>query len=154
MPRRVRELLLECIDGKVPEDCLFTRANGTPVRDFRRSWRKACTEAGVPGLHFRDLRRTAARNMRRGHISERVAMEIGGWKTTSVFHRYAIVDNQDVARAMDMLETSQNEQRQELERALVAKRAQPIVINDRNVTGEGQTKKRANLAGNSPRTSR
>jgi integrase len=76
MPHRVRELLLECIKGKAPEDCLFTRANGTAVRDFRRSWRKACTEAGVPGLHFHDLRRTAARNMRRGHVSERVAMEI------------------------------------------------------------------------------
>ena len=58
MPRRVRELLLECIKGKAPEECLFTRANGTPVRDFRRSWRKACAEAGVPGLHFHDLRST------------------------------------------------------------------------------------------------
>ena len=85
MPRRVRELLLECIKGKAPEECLFTRANGTPVRDFRRSWRKACAEAGIPDLHFHDLRRTAARNMRRGHISERVAMEIGGWKTTLYF---------------------------------------------------------------------
>jgi integrase len=154
MPRRVRELLLECIKGKAPEECLFTRANGTPVRDFRRSWRKACAEAGVPELHFHDLRRTAARNMRRGHISERVAMEIGGWKTTSVFHRYAIVDNQDVARAMDMLERSQDQQRQELERTLAAQRGQPIVINNRNATGEGQTKKRANLPGDSPVTSR
>src|ERR1035441_7522276 len=85
--------------------------------------------------------------MRRGHISERVAMEIGGWKTTSVFHRYAIVDNQDVARAMDMLERSQDQQRQELERTLAAQRGQRIVINNRNATGEGQTKKRANLAG-------
>jgi hypothetical protein len=154
MPRRVRELLLECIKGKAPEECLFTRANGTPVRDFRRSWRKACAEAGVPELHFHDLRRTAARNMRRGHISERVAMEIGGWKTTSVFHRYAIVDNQDIARAMDMLETSQDQQRQELERTLAAKRGQPIVINDRNTAGEIQTAKKANSAGNSLLTSR
>ena len=154
MPRRVRKLLLECIKGNAPEECLFTRANGTPVRDFRRSWRKACAEAGVSELHFHDLRRTAARSMRRGHISERIAMEIGGWKTTSVFHRYAIVDNQDVARAMDMLERSQDQQRQELERTLAAKRGQPIVINDRNATGDGQTKKRANLAGNSSLTSR
>jgi Phage integrase family len=154
MPRRVRELLVECIKGKEPEECLFTRANGTPVRDFRRSWRKACAEAGVPGLHFHDLRRTAARNMRRGHISERVAMEIGGWKTTSVFHRYAIVDNQDVARAMDMLETSQDQQRQELEQALAAKRGQPKVINDRNPSGKGQAAEEANLAANFSRTSR
>ena len=63
-----------------------------------------CNEAGLSDLHFHDLRRTAARNMRRGHVSEKVAMEVGGWKTTSVFHRYAIVDNQDVADAMNMLE--------------------------------------------------
>ncbi len=40
---------LECIKGTAPEGCLFTRANGTPVRDFRRTWRKPCAEAGVPG---------------------------------------------------------------------------------------------------------
>jgi hypothetical protein len=74
--------------------------------------------------------------------------------STSVFHRYAIVDNQDVARAMDMLERSQDQQRQELERTLAAKRSQPVVINDRNATGEGQMKRRANLEGNSPLTSR
>jgi hypothetical protein len=32
-----------------------------------------------------------------------------------VFHRYAIVDNQDIADAMDMLERNQDEQRQRLE---------------------------------------
>jgi hypothetical protein len=54
--------------------------------------------------------------MRRGHISERVAMEVGGWKTTSVFHRYAIADNEDIANAMDMLERSQDQQRRHLEK--------------------------------------
>jgi integrase len=115
MPRRVRELLLQCIKGKKPDDYLFTRPNGKRVKDFRGSWERACSEAGLPGLRFHDLRRTAARNMRRLHVSEKVAMEVGGWKTTSVFHRYAIVDNQDVADAMDMLEKSQDQQRQRLE---------------------------------------
>ena len=32
-----------------------------------------------------------------------------------LFHRYAIVDNQDIADAMDMLERSQDEQRQRFE---------------------------------------
>ena len=81
-------------------------------------------------------------------------MEIGGWKTTYVFHRYAIVDNQDVARAMDMLEASQDQQRQELERSLAAKSGQPIVINDRNPSGESQAAKKANLAENSTHASR
>jgi len=131
MPRRVRELLLQSIKGKKPNDYLFTRENGKPVRDFRGSWEKVCNEAGLSGLHFHDLRRTAARNMRRGRVSEKVAMEVGGWKTTSVFHRYAIVDNQDVADAMNMLEKSQDEQRQRLERAAVARNAsRPAATND------------------------
>jgi integrase len=77
-PRRVRELLIQCIQGKRGEDYLFTRENGMPVKDFRGSWAKVCEEAGLPGLHFHDLRRTAARNMRRGHVAEKVAMEIRG----------------------------------------------------------------------------
>ena len=38
-----------------------------------------------------------------------------------MFHRYAIVDNQDIAHAIDMLEKSQDQQRQDLEEALAAK---------------------------------
>ena len=154
MPRRVRELLLGCIKGKGPEDCLFTRANGKPVRDFRRSWQKACAEAGVPGLHFHDLRRTAARNMRRGHVSERVAMEVGGWKTTSVFHRYAIVDNEDIANAMDMLERSQDQQRRHLENAVAAKGGQTVTIIDGSPKKSKRREAQSMTTGNSAVTSR
>jgi len=154
MPRRVRELLLECIKGKSPEDCLFTRQNGKPVRDFRRSWEKACAEAGMPGLHFHDLRRTAARNMRRGHVSEKVAMEVGGWKTTSVFHRYAIVDNQDIAHAMDMLEKSQDQQRQDLEEALAAKGGQVRDVRPSSPPVSSRKETKSISSGNSPVTSR
>jgi Phage integrase family len=106
----------------------YTHSTVLLVLHFRGSWAKACEEAGLPGLHFHDLRRTAARNMRRGHVAEKVAMEIGGWKTTSVFHRYAIVDNQDIANAMEMLERSQDEQRQRLE-ALATKAERPLANN-------------------------
>jgi hypothetical protein len=34
-------------------------------------------------------------------------MKIGGWKTTSVFHRYAIVDRRDMAAAMRQYEDYQ-----------------------------------------------
>jgi integrase len=121
MPRRVRELLMQCIHCKRPDDYLFTRENGERVKDFRKSWEKVCNEVGLPGLHFHDLRRTAARNMRRGHVAEKVAMEVGGWKTTSVFHRYAIVDNQDIADAMNTLERSEDDERLRFEGRIVAR---------------------------------
>ena len=56
------------------------------------------------GLIFHDLRRTAARNLRRAGIPESMIMKIGGWRTTSVFHRYAIVDRRDMATAMRQFE--------------------------------------------------
>jgi integrase len=43
-------LLGACVEGKSPEDTVFTRSNGTPVRSFRAVWEKACTFAGVGQL--------------------------------------------------------------------------------------------------------
>jgi integrase len=62
---------------------VFTRPDGKPVRDFRETWANACKAAGVPGLLFHDLRRTAARNLRRAGIAEGIIMKIGGWRTRS-----------------------------------------------------------------------
>jgi len=55
--------------------------------------------SGVPGPLFPDLRRTAARNLRRAGVPETVIMKIG-WRTRSVFERYAIVNRNDIADAM------------------------------------------------------
>lgn len=37
-------------------------------------------------------------------MTEQMIMRIGGWKTTSVFHRYSIINRQDMAAAMRQFE--------------------------------------------------
>jgi integrase len=79
---------------------LFTwTASGQQIRDFRGSWRSACTKADVPGLLFHDLRRTAVRNMIRAGVPEKTAMQISGHKTAAMLWRYNILDTRDIKDA-------------------------------------------------------
>jgi integrase len=113
MTDTVHVLLAQCVQGKRPDDSVFTRADGKPVRDFRKAWRNLCAAAGVPGLLVHDMRRTAARNFRRAGVAEGVIMRVGGWKTPSVFERYNIVDQRDIREALHKLEQAQNQAKSE-----------------------------------------
>jgi integrase len=111
MTNETFELLGACTAGKKPDDYVFTREDGKPVKSFRGAWAKVCADAGVPALLFHDLRRTGARNLRRLGVSEGVIMRIAGWKTRNVFERYNIVDQADLADAARRLdEKSENQE--------------------------------------------
>ena len=76
-------------DHIVPQ--VFHR-NGKPIANFRRAWEAACKEAGCPGQLIHDRRRSAVRTFERAGVPRSVAMSIVGYKTESIYRRYAIVD--------------------------------------------------------------
>ncbi len=66
----------------------------------RSAWKRATKRAGVPGRLVHDLRRSAARDFRRAGVSEGEIMQLCGWETRSMFDRYNIIDEKDLARAV------------------------------------------------------
>jgi len=127
MSAAIRELARQAIRGKTPDDYLLTREDGGRVRDFRKRWQVLCIEAGLgrmvctgcnepakgtrcakckgkglkyAGLIVHDLRRSAARELRKAGVAESVVMSIGGWRTAAMFRRYAITDAKDIANAI------------------------------------------------------
>jgi integrase len=98
--RRRAARKLEAAGTVMMSNLVFHDGQGNPVQEFRKSWRTACREAGVPHLLVHDLRRCAARNLIRSGASEDVAMQVGGWRSRSIFTRYNVTSEADVIEAV------------------------------------------------------
>jgi integrase len=84
-------------------DARVFHRDGVTVRAWRSALRDACRKAHVPPRLLHDCRRTAARNLIRAGVPERVAMLLTGHKTRAVFDRYNIVNEQELLTAGERL---------------------------------------------------
>ncbi len=117
----MREVLLmqKSIRDATFPDCpyVFFNEEGRRMGGFRKAWASACTRSKVAigkegqKLLFHDLRRSAARNMRRAGIDRSVIKRIGGWKTEAMFLRYNIVDERDFVEAAQKMESYRQQER-------------------------------------------
>ena len=92
-----------CRYHRDPDSPLVFHRDGIPVRRWRTAWRTACQAAGVPTRFLHDCRRTAARNLIRASVPERVAMLLTGHKSRAIFDRYNIINEQELLDAGDQL---------------------------------------------------
>jgi len=83
---------------------IFQR-DGVSVRAWRRAWPDACRAAGLSHRLLHDCRRTAARNLIRAGVPERVAMLLTGHCTRCIFDRYNIVNEHELLTAGQQLVT-------------------------------------------------
>lgn len=88
---------------------VFSR-HGKRIRDFYATWRAACIAAGFVDSEgkatrlLHDMRRTGVRNLINAGVSEKIAMQISGHRTASVFKRYQIVAENDLHEAAKKLD--------------------------------------------------
>jgi integrase len=93
-------LLSALVAGRTGHEHLFPRE-----WHVRKAWKAITTAAGVPDAHLHDWRRTSARTKRAAGVPTQIVMELQGWKSESMFRRYAIVDTQDKLEALEKVES-------------------------------------------------
>jgi integrase len=109
MTARIYVLAGQAATDKSPDDFLLTRDDGKPIRSFRQAWTNLTKAAGLEGTLVHDLRRSGARQLRHAGVPESVVQKIGGWKSPSMFRRYAIVCDADMRSAIARLEQARAE---------------------------------------------
>jgi integrase len=95
---------------------LIFHHNGNPIVDIRKAWKTACKKAGVAGLLFHDLRRSAVKNLDEAGVSRDVAKSISGHKTDAMYTRYNIADVKRKRKALELVQEFREAQASEATR--------------------------------------
>ncbi len=86
---------LEMASSAERGDCPFVISyRGSRVSDIKTAWNASMQRLQLTGVHFHDLRRTAATNMDNCGVSRTKIKQICGWKTDAMFDRYQIGSDQ------------------------------------------------------------
>lgn len=86
------------------EGCEWMFANpatGKPYNTIKRAWKTATDDAGLPGMHFHDLRHAAIGAMVSNNVSLHVAGKIAGHLRPESTARYAAIADATLAAAVE-----------------------------------------------------
>lgn len=100
------ESLLRDQHLRTPEGCpwVFSRFGGKRIVNPYEAWHGAVERAGLEHRVPHDLRRTAARNLRRVGVPDNVIMQLVGWSTIAMLYRYlGRADESDLREAVGRL---------------------------------------------------
>lgn len=100
-----REMITRRLSARRLDCHLIFHRNGKPMGAFRKAWAGTRKKAGVSGLLFHDLQRTAVRNIIRADIDKTVAKKISGHRTDAIFDLDNITGDEDIRAAMQKNET-------------------------------------------------
>jgi len=71
---------------------VFCRIDGTPLREFKKSWKKALEIAGIDNFHYHDLRHTFASNLLLSGANLKDVKEMIGHSDIKMTDRYSHLD--------------------------------------------------------------
>ena len=110
LTQAVIDVLRAVMDGRDPDDYVFLpfselsyRLETVPSRYFRKSFRNACSRAGIDDFRLHDLRHTAASYLLMGGVDLRTLAEILGHKTLSMVCRYTHLLDEHKLKAIDKI---------------------------------------------------
>ena len=86
-----------------PNESVFCRKNGRPVRSIRTAFENACTRVRLKDVTPHTLRHTFASRLAMSGAGNKTLKELGRWKTAGMIDRYAHLSQEHLAQALEKI---------------------------------------------------